>query len=827
MNKREESKLFRNGKTDFVAQTELDDLLLPLYVSRGALVGQGEAPTPLPDVRTRLKSWYLRCLEEERAYRRAFLFVPVCIAIGAAAWFCLPTTPSSPALLVAALCVLAMAAVFFHRPGVAPFLVNGVALFLLGMVLGDWETGRSATVILDTPVTTVVTGTVERRELDARGNWRYVVALTTTGSPTLSRPPTRISVVARSRHEVVGLGDRITGKARLSPPSGPALPGLNDFAFGSFFNAIGATGFFYGAPQRLPPDASGADGRSIIKKADAWLYKLRSDIAQRIRNLIPGDAGAFAASIVTDERRAISGDTMEALRVSGLAHIVAISGLNMALAAGIFFVGMRTMFSLFPGFSQRWPVKKIAAFAALLMTFAYYLISGFAVSAERAWLMMSIMLIAVLVDRPSISLRNVALSALIIVVLSPHEVMGPSFQMSFAATLALVSGYSFWSRWRSTRERLSMTRPPWWLTLATKAAAIVGGVVITSVIGGISTAIYSIEHFHRITTYGLAANLAAMPVMSLIVMPFGLIGMLLMPFGLDAPFLKIMGYGMGLVIDIARTVSSWGGDATIGRQHPWFLAISSIGFLLLAMLRTRLALIGLPFIAVGLVMLATERWSIKPDLLIYEDGSLVALVTDETVATTKPRPSGFIYDQWERAVPLPTQHLAPHMLDTSKPGSEDAQEAEARAPRQSSLSEQDKAQATREIKAALAGAPRFTCRKDLWCASGSAAGVTIAVVSNPWLTGTACDLADIVVTTRGVPFTTCRSGALLITGDTLRRTGSMELWFEGNGEQRYRARASLNSVERLWSIHRSYQWRSKAYDADIPQHIADLLSAKP
>ncbi len=826
MNQREENKLFRNRETDFVAQTELDALLLPLHVSRGALVGKGPVTPQKDSLQTRFKHWYLRCIEEERAYRGGFLFVPVLIAAGAAFWFWLPATPPSLPLLIATLCVMISAAALYHRPGASSIFLKTVALLLLGMVLADWDTQRSATIILDTPVTTLVKGTVERRELDARGNWRYVLALTSTSNPTLSRPPDRVSVVARSRHQAAEIGETITGKARLSPPSGPALPGLNDFAFASFFEGIGATGFFYGPPQRLSADPSPVPASGPARMAGEWLYELRSDIAQRIRYLIPGDAGAFAASIVTDERRAISGETMEALRVSGLAHIVAISGLNMALAAGIFFVGMRTVFSLFPGFSQRWPVKKISAFAALLMTFAYYLISGFAVSAERAWLMMSIMLIAVLVDRPSISLRNVALSALIIVVLSPHEVMGPSFQMSFAATLALVSAYSFWSRWRNKEDSLSITNPPWWLTLTTKSAAVVGGVALTSFIGGLSTAVYSIEHFHRITTYGLAANLAAMPVMSLIVMPFGLAGMLLMPFGLDGPFLKIMGYGMEIVIEIAKTVSSWGGDATIGRQHPWFLTISTIGFLLLSLLRTRLALIGVPFIAAGLIMLGTERWSAKPDLLIFEDGSLIALLSKDTVATTKARASGFIYDQWERAVPLTMEHVAPHLLDTERQADGDTQELETQQASRSRLSEADKTQAMAEMKTALAGTQRFTCRKDLWCALKSQKGVRIAVLSNTLLTGAACDLADIVVTSRGVPFPACRSGALLITGDTLRRTGSMEIWFGGEGAPRYSAKAALDGIERPWTAHRSYQWRSKTYDATLPEHIAALLSAE-
>lgn len=174
----------------------------------------------------------------------------------------------------------------------------------------------------------------------------------------------------------------------------------------------------------------------------------------------------------------------------------------MALASGIFFVGLRTALSCFPGFAERRPVKKIAAFAALIMTLAYYLISGFAVSAERAWLMMSIMLIAVLFDRPSISLRNVAISAIIIICVSPSEVMGPSFQMSFAATIALVAAYGFWTRRRAAQD--SATFRPSNMPIALKGASILGsfcaGIVVTSLIGGVSTAIYSMEHFHRVTT---------------------------------------------------------------------------------------------------------------------------------------------------------------------------------------------------------------------------------------------------------------------------------------------------------------------------------------
>jgi competence protein ComEC len=822
LNTQDEKQHFRLAETSSVAHAELDDLLLPLHTSRRELAletGQGTARSW--SVRA-LKQWIITCAEQEVMHRQDFLFVPVFIALGAALWFGLPATPSRWFLIFLAIGIGAFAAAMLHHPGTVSAILKATTLVAIGMLLADLEARRMGTIILDTPVTTTITGTVERRELDARGNWRYVVALDATSGPQLSRPPRKVSLVSRSRHEAVAIGGVITGKARLSPPSGPALPGLNDFSFASYFNGIGATGFFYGAPKTLPDKQKSTTWTGA---ADAWLYKLRSDIAQRIRDLIGGDAGAFAASIITDERRAISNETMEALRVSGLAHIVAISGLNMALAAGIFFVGMRTAFSLFPGFSQRWPVKKISAFAALLMTLAYYLISGFAVSAERAWLMMSVMLIAVLVDKPSISLRNVALSAIVIIVLSPHEVMGPSFQMSFAATLALVSGYAFWSRWRGDREQRILSRPPWWLSLAAKAGTIIGGVVVTSLIGGISTAVYSIEHFHRITTYGLAANLAAMPVMSLIVMPFALIGMLLMPFGLDAPFLKVMGYGMALVIDIAKTVSSWGGDATIGRQNSWFLAVSTTGFLLLALLRTRLALIGLPFIAAGFGLLVVEQWRARPDLLIYEDGSLVALLTEDAVATTKQRASGFIYDQWVRALPLSERDNPPDMLDTAKsPDGDEADADERPATRRAGLSEKDKAKAVEEMRNALSKPERFTCRKDSWCVAKSRTGVAVAVVFDSALTGTACEIADLIVTTRRVSFTECYSGAILISQDTLRRTGSLEIWLGDKGDPVVKAQAAMQGVDRFWTMHRSYDWRERDFDTSLPPHIETMLS---
>jgi competence protein ComEC len=785
-------------------------------------------------------------LDIEQAYGHGFLCIPVFLAVGAVIWFSSLQTPS-PYLLAGGFCLAGtLALTLRYRAAPLAGLLNLVALCLAGMLLAQLESWRQDTVIIDTPVTTVVSGVVERREVDARGYWRYIISVTGTENPVLSRPPQKITALSRSRHQPIEIGQGVTGRARLSPPSGPALPGLNDFAFSGYFNGIGATGFFYGAPQ---PAVSEAIKRRIAERGhwlsvtDTGLYQLRSAIAERIRSTIGGDAGAFAASIITDERRAISETTMEALRVSGLAHIVAISGLNMALASGIFFVGLRTALSCFPGFAERRPVKKIAAFAALIMTLAYYLISGFAVSAERAWLMMSIMLIAVLFDRPSISLRNVAISAIIIICVSPSEVMGPSFQMSFAATIALVAAYGFWTRHRAAQD--SATFRPTHMPIALKGLSILGsfcaGIIVTSLIGGVSTAIYSMEHFHRVTTYGLAANLAAMPVMSFIVMPFALIAMLLMPFGLDGPFLTVMGYGMAMTIDIATYVASWGGDAGVGRQHQWFLGAGTLGLLALTLFRTRLAWVSAVFLLAGLVLFVLSRQQDNPDLVVFEDGKLMALVGEDQVASTSQRPSGFIYDQWARALFLPDKYIRPNMLPelpAPEPSPDDANDkttgnTDAAPPRsRRPMLDDDTIQTERQVMSAAVtnASDAFTCRRDSWCIARSAKGqVVISVLDNRYL-GLACDIGSVVITTRPTSFETCRSGAFLLSAQTLRRTGSLEITFSTEATTAAnqdlpieRMTAAIYGSYRPWTMHRYYNWRSRTFETAVPPHVSQLL----
>ncbi len=743
-------------------------------------------------------------LAREETRGHVFHFVPVFLGAGAAVWFSLAEPPGAIALSVLLGVLSVAASIARYGPPLPAYGLAASALFVAGMALANLETWRQETVILDTPVTTIVSGVVERREAGSRGEWRYVLRVTGTKDPQIRRPPERVSLLARGRHAAAPIGGYLSGRARLSPPSGPALPGLNDFAFASYFDGVGAVGFFLGPPTSLP---TADDGGEWWLRLDRALFSLRDDISTRIRNVVPGDAGAFAASIITGERRSMSKEATESLRLSGLAHITAISGLNMALAAGIFFVGLRKLLSLFPGLSQSMPIKKFAAGGALLGAFAYLLISGYQVSAVRAFLMTAIMLVAVLFDRPAISLRNLALAAVVIVAVTPSAMMGPSFQMSFAATAALIAGYAAWrekpaKRWFPEFAFPGATALKW-------SWSVIAGTLLTSLIGGLSTAVFAIAHFHRLAPHSLEANLAAMPLISLIVMPAGLVAMLLMPFGLDTPFLVVMGVGLDWVLMIAREVAGWGEGIGFPQPPGWFLPVASAGLLFLTLLSS-------VWRHIGTLLLMASVWGLvavpggmpRADLLVSEDGRLIGLLrSPASIATNRPRPPSFVFDQWSAARQFKA-HIAPNAIAAPAPEKSPGPDRKQRA-------QADLDAVAERMRKALAGAEtgRFVCEPKTWCAAKLANGWTIATVEDGALAGEACDIADLVISERRLGFSACRSGAALIEAETLRRTGAVEIRLADRISRQMTINASFDGPPRPWSQHRYYDWRSGTFPA--------------
>ncbi|ASY62809.1 DNA internalization-related competence protein ComEC/Rec2 [Sinorhizobium sojae CCBAU 05684] len=532
---------------------------------------------------------------------------------------------------------------------------------------------------------------------------------------------------------------------------------------------------------------------TLSLRAAAYLAEMRESIGSRIRSTIGGDTGAMAAALVTDEERAIGRETVEVLRAAGLAHVLAISGMNMVLVTGTFLVGARTLLSLVPGLAERLPIKKMAAAGALLMVLLYILISGGAVSALRSWIMISIMLLAVFFDRVSISLRNVALAALVIIAWTPSSVAGPGFQMSFAATLALVAGYARWRDHRAGNRERALTR-----SALRPAGNLVVGTVATSLIGGLATAIYAAAHFHRLPAYGLAANVVATPLIGILIMPFGLFAMLLMPFGLEHYPLMVMAQGLDWMLEVARYVAALDGDWATGRVGEVGFVSIAFGGVLLCVLRTRLAFAGFGLVLLGGTAIALERQAEHPSIAISEDGRLVGLISDESIATNRPRPPHFVFSQWQRALAL--EKHAPPVAATATVDDIRASAAEARA-------------ILASVKPGV-----FHCRKGEWCVGRSREGWAVVVIDAADFFPALCGGADLVIAATRRPLADCPAGgALVVTGEMLRRSGSIEIHAEpaGAGEPaRMRIVESFPSTQRPWQRHRRYDWRSGTFSSE-------------
>ena len=582
--------------------------------------------------------------------------------------------------------------------------------FASGMVAAKWEASRVGSHMMVGEATTRITGVVERRTVDARGRTRYTVRLARTEDPTLQFAPDRARLFVSAKHDPIAIGGGIEALVRLRQPSGPALPGGYDFAYYNYFDRLGAQGFVLGRPSMTEE----------ARRGSAFaVERLRASIASIVREALPETAGGVAAALLTGDRRGIPDDVTETLRTSGLAHVLAISGMHMALVSGFVIAVLRLGLAT-GGAAERWPTRKIAASVALVFAGSYLALSGFGVSAQRAFVMLAVMLIAVLFDRPALTMRNVGLAALVVIALRPHEVTGPGFQMSFGATAALIAVYGAWKRLRPHVERPDRV---WWPDWVRGPFGFALGLAVTSMIAGTATAIFAAYHFQRIAPYGLLGNLAAMPVVTFITMPSGVLTALAMPFGLEAIPLAVMGWSIDLVLRIAAWVADMRPPLETGAisTGPFLLAV--MGLFAIVALRTRFALIAVLPLACAALALEEPRVA----MLVAERGEMVGVVREGAIHVDRVRPNAFLAKQWEAAYRLKTV------------GSEGG---------------------------------GFNCEEREGPCTIAVRGLTIRTIRERDDLGPACDEADIVVTAFRTRLDRCRSGAFVLNAILTNRRGS-------------------------------------------------------
>jgi competence protein ComEC len=545
-----------------------------------------------------LDSW----LDVER--ERFALWLPVFMIAGVLGYYQLRFEPAfwlGPAIAIPSMGLAIM------LPG-GRWLLGPVGACALGFAAAQMATLRTPPIELDLPThATVVTGTI--RAVEALPEGRRITiqpAWLDDAAEPLGR-----SVRLRLQKKDDGAlasGDSVRIRALVRPPSAPSYPGGWDLQRDAFYAGLGGSGYALGkADQRA---------QAVPYGPLRFMQWLRETIASRVVAVIPGAAGEVSVTLLTGASMAIPQADHAAFRDSGLAHLLAVAGLHIGIVMGLALALSRTCFAVSERASLYWPTKKLAALCALLAGGAYMVLTGMHVPIIRSFVMACLLTVALMADRRPFSLRGLGLAATALILIAPQEVPNVSFQMSFSAVLALISGYEVLRPWL-----LRLHGKSWLRRLGSHIAAL----GLTSALAGTASAPYGAYHFGHMQVYFVLANMIAVPLTAMWVMPAGLIALFLMPLHLEALALVPMGWGAAAVVWVARTTAALPA-ATFDVPHipAWGLCVFSLGLAWLGLWQTRRRLAGIVLMLVGLASPLVDR---PPDLLVSNDGRLIGVRT--------------------------------------------------------------------------------------------------------------------------------------------------------------------------------------------------------
>ena len=600
--------------------------------------GAGARPlsTGLPSASSlaKLKLW---AVEETRVQTdRWFLWSPAAFGGGCAIYFALPLEPLlwTGGLLAVLSLALALAARRFSRRRGLVALANLVAFGCCGFFAAEVRAHAvAAPVVWERRSATVEGWVVDVAGPGSGGKGRLLIAPYRVSGLAASQLPAeaRISVPPDA---VIGPGEAVRLRAVIGPPPEPASPGAYDFARDSYFQSVGAVGFSLSEPMIVqgpaPPWALG------VKLA---VNQARWSLARRMIDDMGPREGGVAVAMTTGHEAWLSPDEVSQMRDSGLAHILSISGVHMAIVGGFVFLMFRLAIAAWPWLAVRVNGKKLAAAAALTATGVYLIISGAPPPAVRSAVTLAVAFTAILADRRAVSMHALALAALICLVLQPEAVIQPGFQMSFAATAALIALAEVWPR------PPKAINTPWPIRIVQDAGAWVLLAVAVSVAASLATDPIAIQNFNRIALYGVPSNLVMEPLSTFLIMPFLAAGALLDVFGAGGWALAVAGFGIRLLNLIAKSVSGWPHAVWIVPSAPAIaLPISFLGVLWLCLWRGRLRLLGLP---AALAVLIWPRGP-APVAWIASDGGGAAVVSRGQSVVLRPDAKQFAADLWAR-----------------------------------------------------------------------------------------------------------------------------------------------------------------------------------
>ncbi|MBL8770171.1 MAG: ComEC/Rec2 family competence protein [Phenylobacterium sp.] len=702
-------------------------------------IGEGLASTAAAPLNTRvprlpslgrIRAWVATQVEQQAD--RWTLWAPVAFGLGCSLYFALMREPQAWVawllLLVSALLLGATRWSYWRAATMALVLSAGVA--------GGFAVAKLRAEAVKAPVAQAgarpqwVDAWVVDVAAPGEGGQRLLLAPTRVGGWDAEATPIRVRVTPKPGAALPAPGESVRLLAILNPPPPPASPGAYDFARDAYFESVGAVGLALRAPEATTPPAEPPWRLALAMRVNA----VRWDLTRRIVEALGPETGGLAAAMTTGHEAFIPKEQVENLRAAGLAHIVSISGLHMAIVGGFAFGLARLLIAAWPWLALRVHGKKAAALFGLAAVAGYLVLSGAPPPAERAAITAAVAFAAILADRQAISLHALALAALGVLLLQPEAVTEPGFQMSFAATAALVALAEIWPR------PVKEIQAPWAIRAFQAAVTWTAASIAVSFVAGLATGPFAIQHFNRVSTWGLFANLAVAPISSFLMMPGLALGAALTPLGLGQAPLELAGWSIGLMNQVAAWAArAPAAEILVPSAPAWVLPASFLGLLFTCLWRGSLRWIGVPL---AMAVLWAPRPA-APDVWVAADGAAVAVRDGRQAVLLRPDAKLFGAEFWARR-----RGLAAVI-------SED---------------ERDR---------------RFAC--DRWsCAPAAGAPIRLAAAWNlrrPLKAGrleALCAAADIVVLRNDFRPQDC-AAPLVLTGRDFAKGGSAEIYRERNG----------------------------------------------
>jgi competence protein ComEC len=552
------------------------------------------------------------------------LWLPVGLGLGTAAWFALPDDRAWTAfLLLAAALILVPQAL---APGTR--WARAVSIFCFAAILGCaniwWKAERVAAPVLGQARAAEFEARIESfQRLPARDLLRLVVKpRAESGLPTRLR----VNVDAANAPPGIEAGATVRLRGYLMPPAPAALPGAYDFARAAWFQRIGGTG----RVTLVRVVAAPADLGWRARLADT-----RQRLADHIRSKLPGGAGGIAAALATGDQGGIPEADAEAMRRSGLAHLLSVSGLHLTAVVGAVMLLTLKLLALSPALALRFRLVLVAAGSGALAGIAYTLLTGAEVPTVRSCIAALLVLLGIALGREALTLRLVAVAALVVLLLWPESLPGASFQMSFAAITAIVALHEH----PRIRTLLARREELWPIRLG----RFLLGLVLTGLAVELALIPIALWHFHQAGLYGALANIVAIPLTTFVIMPLEALALLLDLAGLGAPFWWLAGAALDLLLALAHAVAAApGAVARLPTMETGAFALMLGGGLWLALWRRPWRRLGLlPFAAGAVAALMAPT----PDLLVTGDGRHLAIrASSGELALLRGRAGDYVRD---------------------------------------------------------------------------------------------------------------------------------------------------------------------------------------